>query len=141
MKRNKIILPPESLLKAINEGVLVKDTMKYSSDRVGLIYLPGSDRLDLDKQVEMGEVISTGNDVGDEINVGDVVLYRRLTAYHIPNGLEPYKLWKLEYPYSILAVIPQGTPEIHEDIPAPVTTPVVIHPTFGTGRDTYEGMY
>jgi hypothetical protein len=114
MRRDRIIEIPESGVKAINGGVVVKDTMKLCAVRAGLIYLPDSDRQDFDKQVEIGEVVSKGMDV-EGIEVGDVVLYRRLTAFWLPNGLEKPFLWKIESPLSILVVIPGH--ECHEIIP------------------------
>lgn len=108
MRRNRIIRLSEDSLSAILDGIVVKDTTQYCSDRVGLIYLPESDRMDMDKQVEIGEVVSIGSNVPEgEMQVGDVVIYRRLTAFWIPNGLGLPRLWKIEYPYSILTVIPK----------------------------------
>lgn len=108
MRRNHIIYIPEDCLKAINDGVVVRDTMRFCSDKVGLLYMPESDRLDFDKEVEVGEVVSIGDNVPKgELEVGDFVLYRRLTAFWIPNGLSSAKLWKLEYPFSILCTVPK----------------------------------
>jgi hypothetical protein len=108
MRRDRIIDIPEGQVKALNEGVIVRDTMRLCADKIGLIYLPESDRLDFDKQVEIGEVVSIGNSVpSNDLRIGDIVLYRRLTAFWLPNGLEKPKLWKIEYPFSILVVVPQ----------------------------------
>jgi hypothetical protein len=95
--------------QAVFLGILVKDTMRYCSQKAGLIWLPENDRKDLDKDglepVEVGEVISVGCMVPPEIKVGDVLLYRRITAYGMPNGMFDSVIWKLEWPFSIVAKI------------------------------------
>lgn len=111
MKRNKLIFCPEDVVQPILDGIIVKDTMNYSSVKAGRIFLPETDRMDFDKQVEVGEVVAIGSNVDpDEVAVGDTVLYRRLTAFWLPNGLDQPNLWKIEHPFSLLAVIPKGSP-------------------------------
>lgn len=109
MRRDRIIGISEKEAKAVVGGIIVKDTNLLCASRAGLIYLPPSDRMDFDKQFEIGEVVSIGCAVPpDEMAVGDVVIYRRLTAFWIPNGLDKPFLWKIEYPYSVLVVIPRA---------------------------------
>lgn len=94
--------------RAVGKGVLVKDTSFFSSEKAGLIYLPPTDRQDLEKDfmepVEVGEVVSVGGMV-EGLSPGDFVVYRRITAYAMPNSFDPTFLWKIESPTSIIAKI------------------------------------
>ena len=107
MRHNKIFAVPESS-QAVCRGVLVKDTDKMSTGKVGSIWMPDSDRKDIEKDgaepVEFGEVVSVGGEVS-ELKPGDLVVYRRIMAYGMPNGIDPTFLWKIEYPHSILCVV------------------------------------
>ena len=126
MIRNRIIKAPETAVCAINDGIIVRDTMAFCTRKAGLIWMPESDRKDFDTELEIGEVISVGGNVPvDHIQVGDIVLYRRLTAYWLPNGIQSPCLWKLEHPISVVVVLASGkeafqaVAEAPEDVPPP----------------------
>ena len=139
MRRDRIIEIPESLVKAAVNDVIVKDTRKLTSQKVGLIYLPDGDRQDFDKQFEIGEVVSKGCKVSDEINVGDIVIYRRLMAFWIPNGLDKPFLWKFEYPFAVLALVPASEAG-EEPEPEPEFVPDLIYTQSREGNPIERGI-
>jgi co-chaperonin GroES (HSP10) len=99
----RLLFPPEDYLKGIEKGIIVKDSSDLDRKTMGIV-LPDTDRMDADKQFDVGRVLSVG-DKCEYVKKGDLVVYRRLTAYRIPNGLNPPVLWKLEEGMSIICVV------------------------------------
>lgn len=105
VRNKKLIKIPQELLQAATpEGVLVKENTSFDSPIS--IVLPDSDRFDSESGCEIGTVIAVGSAVDkEEVDVGDVVLYRAYHGYPLPNGYLPSTVFKIDYPYSIVAVL------------------------------------
>lgn len=95
-KRPKIISIPEDGVKCLPLGIVVKDTDYNVINKTLTIIIPSTDRQDADKILEIGEVVSKGSKVDDDLKVGDIILYRRIAAFYIPNGIEAPYMWAMD---------------------------------------------
>ena len=95
---------PEKGIHCLAKAIVVKDTTRSVLNKLLTIIIPSSDRQDADKLLEIGEVIQVGSKVSDEIKVGDLVLYRRIAAFYIPNGIDKPYLWTFDQ-FAVVAKI------------------------------------
>lgn len=95
-------------LKPIRGSLLVRKTTQYCAPKTasGIVLPPDSTADMVDKKYDIGEVIAIGSEV-KEVAVGDVVVYQRMAAMRLPNGLDEATIFKLEEtPMAILCVLP-----------------------------------
>lgn len=104
----KVITIPERGIKCLANSVIVKDTDVYVQNPTLTIILPDSDRKDFDKILEIGEVVTVGSNI-QNIFPGDILLYRRLAAFYIPNGIEEPYLWMFDE-FAVVAKIHKNSP-------------------------------
>lgn len=102
---NKLVALPESSVRVIGKGVIVKTTDKLCKTTTeGGLTVTGSQT----KKYDIGEVIAVGKLV-EELKIGDVVMYQTAAsvAYPLPNGLEESYLTKIdENSNTIVSVVP-----------------------------------
>lgn len=112
---NKIVSFDESLVRAIGNALIVKNTGLFASEAKseGGIYLPDS-TIGSTKKYNVGVVVSRGKKV-EEVDVGDVVVYQTATAAGvdpIPNGAKPSILFKIvETSLAIVCRVPKNDVE------------------------------
>ena len=83
---NLMWVTPEKLLRAVGKGIIVRQTAQYgySKTKSGLI-IPGSKTFE--KKYNLGEVLKIGEEVPtDRVDVGDIVIFQRASAFRLPNG-------------------------------------------------------
>lgn len=100
---NKFVSLPESDVRAIGKGVIVKQTDKLCSKETESGIIPTASQ---QKKYDIGEVIAIGSLV-EELEVGDVVLYQTApsVAYPLPNGLKDSYLTKIEESSGIIVAV------------------------------------
>ncbi len=120
-RTGKFIVIPERIVRApTGMTMIVKYTKQYAVPM--LLELPDVERFDLEKKApDIGEVVAVGSEIFD-VFVGDVILYRVLHGYPIPNGPYDVFMYKIDYPFSLIAkvqsvwrLLPEGLPTMIGD--------------------------
>lgn len=109
---NCIWQPPESLARAIGKGIIARQTDQYGFDKTeGGIVIPGNKTFE--KKYNFLEVLSIGEEVPrDRVDVGDIIMIQRATAFRMANGINPPALWRIAYDtMHVIAVYPNLVPE------------------------------
>jgi co-chaperonin GroES (HSP10) len=104
---NFIWQPPEKLARAVGKGILAKQTDQYGfRQTAGGIIISGDKKFE--KKYNFLEVIAVGEEVPrDKVDVGDVIMIQRATAFRMPNGIEPPAIWRISYDtMHVIAVYP-----------------------------------
>jgi co-chaperonin GroES (HSP10) len=94
---NCIWQPPEVLARAIGKGVIGKQTDQYGFNRTSSgIFIPSDKKFE--KKYNFLEVMSVGEEVPrDRVDVGDIVMIQRSTAFRMANGIFPPAMWRIMY--------------------------------------------
>lgn len=110
------LITPQNAAAATSGAIIVADTNKFVRTREqSLIWFPEAERADIDKNLEIGIVVAVGDLVPkDEVKPGDVILYKSRHAYRLPNGVDPIFMFKIDYPFSVIAVLGDG--DLERDI-------------------------
>jgi hypothetical protein len=104
---NCIWQPPEALARAVGKGIIAKQTDQYGFSRTsGGLYVPEDKKFE--KKYNFLEVISIGEEVPkDRVDVGDIIMIQRSTAFRMANGINPPSLWRISYDtMHVIAVYP-----------------------------------
>jgi co-chaperonin GroES (HSP10) len=94
---NCIWQPPEALTRAIGRGVIAKQTDQYGFVQTsGGLYVPADKKFE--KKYNFMEVVSVGEEVPrDRVDVGDIIMVQRSTAFRMANGIYPPSMWRISY--------------------------------------------
>jgi co-chaperonin GroES (HSP10) len=104
---NCIWQPPEALARAIGKGIIAKQTDQYGfAQTSGGLFVPQDKKFE--KKYNFLEVISVGEEVPtDRVDVGDIIMIQRSTAFRMANGINPPALWRISYDtMHVIAVYP-----------------------------------
>ncbi len=104
---NCIWQPPEILARAIGKGIIAKQTDQYGFGKTSSgIFIPQDKKFE--KKYNFLEVISVGEEVPkDRVDVGDIIMIQRATAFRMANGINPPAMWRISYDtMHVIAVYP-----------------------------------
>ena len=104
---NCIWQPPERLARAVGLGIILKQSDQYGFNKTqGGIIVPGDKKFE--KKYNLCEVVAVGELVPKNVvDVGDIALIQRSTAFRLPNGIHPPGMWRVMYDtMHVIAVYP-----------------------------------